>query len=322
MAKKPAKKQAPGALQRIRRPLLRAGGWLVVAALLTGAVALGSVRGWQAVAGNGRFTLSSISISPPAPDAHVRVEAMAAELGREVGDVLEGRSVFDQNVCWQLGHELSASPWVLRVRSIRRVLPDTLEADIVFRKPAAPVEWGGKTFIVDADGVWLPDEAFGGLYDSPEAWHRTDAPAMLDRALRAYPPRGRPWGGPPEAPGARLAVGARLYGYLEEEGLFNELPIKSVDVTGVGTRSGSGSEPEISLFTRDGVHIKWGMCDAYQDVPGLDHRRPVYPDERKLGMLRKKLQEYPGLCGLAYIDLRYNEIVTLAGPSIPSRPGR
>jgi cell division septal protein FtsQ len=209
-------------------------------------------------------------------------------------------------------HELRASPWVLDVRHVRRVLPNRLSIDLAFRKPAALVAHGTEAYMIDTDGYWLPDGERDGLFHRPKRWQGANAPVLVNHRLNHHPPRGRPWGGPAQA------VGARLYTFLEAKGLFTVLPVVEIDVTNVGRTTGPGVEPEILLTTRDGVEVKWGRCDAYADVPGLTHLSPFYSDERKLQMLSAKIREYPSLEGLQYIDLRFNKFFFRTAPQPPT----
>jgi len=310
MAKNGSRKKAsrsPEFLRKLRKLGMR---WLVraaVAALLLLALVVGARKAWASLTGGPEFKLSAATIS--LPDCHpiVQAPAMAAELRRQVGPVLQGASIFEPGLCGRVEQQLRANPWVLQVRSVRRQLPNQLQIDLVFRVPAGLVQYSGRTYMVDANGWYLPDGPGDGLYRRPPAWQLSDAPVIVCSSLRGLPPRGRPWINASDR-GDALAVGARLYSFLERNGLFQELAVRTIDVSRVGAKPGAANEPEIVLTTRDGVQVKWGRSDAYTLVAGLQDLKPLYSDERKLAMLRTKLAEYPELQGLRYIDLRFDRI--------------
>ena len=278
-----------------------------VVALMVAALVVGAVRAWTALAARPEFALSAALISLPADHPVVHGGAMAAELRRELGPVLAGASLFESDLCWRVDRELRASLWVADVRSVRRLVPNKLAVDVVFRTPAGQVSHGGRTWMVDLDGYWLPER----LYRRPARWSRPSAralapPVIVSPLVRNHPPLGRPWHGP------ALAAGARLYAFLETEGLFGEMEIRTIDVARVGLTDNAGLEPEIVLTTRGGAQVKWGRSDVYRSVRGLEELTPVYPDDRKLEMLRSALRKYPALQGVEYIDVRFRKIVELS----------
>ena len=272
---------------------------------MAAALGVGAVRGWTALAARPEFALSAAVISLPADHPMVHGEAMAAELRRELGPVLAGASLLESDLCLRVDHELRASPWVADVRSVRRLVPNKLAVDVVFRMPAGLVSHGGRTWMVDPDGCWLPER----LYRRPARWSRPGAPVIVSPLLRNHPPLGSPWHGP------ALAAGARLYAFLEGEGLFGELEVGTIDVARVGLTDSASLEPEIVLTTRGGAQVKWGRSDVYKSVRGLEELAPVYPDSRKLDMLRSTLRKYPALQGVEYIDVRFRKIVELSRPA-------
>jgi len=291
--KKKAGKQEKG-VARLRAALPRCLAWAGVLALVAVAVSLGASRLWAAVSGRPEFTLDASALSfhncPPCG----RRAQMASELRKQLSAAIGGRSVFDEDLCRRVEERLRAGPcfWIREVKSVRRLLPDRLELEMVFREPAALVQFGPDCYMIDADGYWLPDH----LYLLPEGWDTDRIPVIVNRKLRTSPPLARGWSGP------ALAVGARLHMFLLRSGLFDELPMKTLDVTHVGE---AGYEPDIVLTARNGVAIKWGCSDSYAQLEGLSLPSGRNPDSRKLEMLRTKMGDYPGLEGLNYIDLRW-----------------
>lgn len=304
MAKKTSKRDdaAAGAGRMARRCLI----WAAVLGLVVTALWLGATQVWAAIARRPEFVLDPSALSfrncPPC----VRGDEMADELREQLTVALGNASIFEEDLCHRVQNELRARPWVLEVKSVRRVMPHKLDVAVVFREPAGLVEFGNETYMLDADGYCLPTD----LYRLPEGWDSGAVPVIVDRRLGSAPPRAQKWDGP------SLAAGARLSAFLRGEGLFEELPVETIDVTNVGS---GGHDPEILMRTRNGVTIKWGCSDGYAGLGGLERSSWTNPDGRKLEMLRSKLKDYPGLEGLEYIDLRFNTKIFLR--PITQRPG-
>jgi hypothetical protein len=229
----------------------------------------------------------------------VNAEQMGRELRGELGRVPTGRSIFDPDIAGAVQRELNASPWVLEVRAVERQLPNTLLVRALFRKPAGRVLMAGRQYLVDAEGYWLRED----LFRLPSEWAAERTPFIVDRLLDRPPTLGERWGGP------RLAVGGRLAELLRRRGLFERLLITTIDVTGVGKNA---AEPEVFLTTAGGTIVKWGRSSAYGQVPGL--QRPVFltPDSEKVEMLLSKLDDYPELEGVRYLDLRFHGQIIFA----------
>ncbi len=266
--------------------------WLAVLTLLGAALWLGANRLWRTIRDRPEFALSPSGFTSLRGPRCVRHDVMMEELRRELSVVLEGATVFDKDLCYRVQRELRASPWVLDVESVRRLLPNKLQVEVIFREPAALLELGAGRHMVDRDGYCLPDS----LYRRPASLQGVRTPVIVNRALSGPPPRRRRWH-------VSLAVGARLCEFLLQEGLFDELPVSRIDVTNVGR---GGSQPDIVLLTEDGVAIKWGRSDAYAYLKDLPGAAPANSDRQKLQMLRSKLADYPALKGLEYIDLQFN----------------
>ena len=71
-------------------------------------------------------------------------------------------SAFDRDLLVAAADRLRENPWVENVRQVRRVYGqspgDTLEIDCDFRAPIALVEWGKFYWLVDGEGVKLPEQ--------------------------------------------------------------------------------------------------------------------------------------------------------------------
>jgi len=277
---------------RRERPL-RLALWLALFALMCVAASLGSRRLWLAVCNRPEFRVDPTAVALKGLPRWVKEGPMEAELRRQLEGVPPGRNLFDPGLAHAVQHELRACPWVLDVPKVQRALPNSLLAGAVFRKPAALVSFGGRRYMIDIEGYWLPDD----LFQEPPEWRQQAVPVIRDRLLQEPPPMGQPWDPP------RLEVGARLIQFLWEQGLFSRLHVESVDVTGVGRDT---VEPDIELITPNGARVKWGKSSTYAHVEGLQRPAFLVPDEEKLQMLLSKLDRYPDLRGLRYMDLRFH----------------
>jgi len=293
-------RKAPSAAAKAagrRLAWVRACTWVAVLGVLAAAAVLGSDRLWRAVCARQELMLDASSLSFSDCPPCIRRTAMLKELRGRLAALSQPACVFTQDLARRVAEDLADSPWVLKVEQVRRRLPNKLLVRARFREPAGVVGFEGWHCLVDNQGYWLPHS----LYRWPPDWDEENTPLIVDRSLKVLPVPGERWDGP------RLAAGASLTEFLRESGLLERLRIRTVDVTSVG---GAGTEPDIVLVTESGVRVKWGKADCYADIAGLSALLIVNSDRKKLNMLLDKLEEYPGLDGLEYMDLRFhNKIV-------------
>ncbi len=281
------------------KPVLRAAVWVLIIGALAGACWLGAARGWQAVEHRPEFRLNLHALTLRDCPDWVDCENMNRHLRGQMKALPADASLFRQDIARAVQHEMRASPWLLEVQEVDRVLPNNLQIRAVFRKPAGIARWNKQDYLVDKEGCYLPEEFFS----APPAWEGEDTPRIVDDILHEAPPIGRPWDGP------RMAVGARLSDFLRRKGVLERLRLSTINVTGVGRY---GTEPPILLVTDGGAKIKWGSSSLYKDVPGLSAAPSGPSDEEKLDMLLSKLGDHPGLRGIRYIDLRYHGKIIFA----------
>src|SRR3954469_12357608 len=140
-------------------------------------------------------------------------------------------STFDHQMLVDRVAMLKTNPWIRNVRQVRRVYGktpgDTLEIDCDYRAPIALVRWQKDYWLVDMDGVKLP-ERFSAA-DVPRIAIGKDGHTnirIVDGVMRPPPQPGKAWGG--EDLVAGLDMIRRLYGlpYADE--------IVKVDVANFG----------------------------------------------------------------------------------------
>ncbi len=307
MSRGTTRKQQAG--RRVRAVAVRLITGLGVAALVAVAGWMGTARAWEAVTGRAEFRLDLYALTLNDCPGWVNCERMREELLSQLCSLPQGVSLFDPRVAAAAHERLGRSPWLLGVREVARALPNRLLVTATYRKPAGVVEWRGDHYLVDKEGHWLP----GDVFLRPAEWEGVPGPVIVDRLLRRGPPKGREWGAP------RLAVGARLTEFLRREGLFAQLNVVSIDVTGVARHT---VEPEITLVTAGGTVVKWGRSSVYDEVDSLRSPAAIMPDSEKLAMLRSKIVERPGLRGMASLDLRFHGKIILIEQEAPAQPVR
>lgn len=271
---------------------MRVVAWTVLAGLVGAAGWVGAVRAWDAIAQSGQFQLDLQASALGETPAWVKGGPMSREIQQQLAALPAGVSVFNPDVAAAVHRQLSACPWLLEVGGVERRLPNTLQIQGTFRKPAGIAVWGGSRCLIDGDGYPLPER----LFNPPVEWRGQPLPVIEDRLLNQPPPVGRAWDWP------RMAAGAQLSEYLRRSGLFQRLQIATIDVTGVGRGT---ADPDIILTTAGGAQIKWGSSSLYADI-GLQEPAFLIPDAEKLQMLLAKLADYPGLQGIGYLDLRFH----------------
>jgi hypothetical protein len=206
-------------------------------------------------------------------------------------------STFDHQMLIDRVAMLKTNPWIRNVRQVRRAYGtkpgDTLEVDCDFRASIALVRWQKDYWLVDMDGVKLP-EKFAAA-DVPKIVIGRDGHTnirIVDGVLRPPPQPGKPWGGEDLAAGLEMV--RHLYGlpYADE--------IVKVNVANFGGRN-DYREAQVVLGTKFGTEIRWG-------APVGARSFEVRP-QQKFQYLRQVYEEF-GRCDARqkWIDVRYDKI--------------
>ena len=221
------------------------------------------------------------------------------------GSIAEGvrpagaHSSFDHQMLVDRVAMLKTNPWIKNVRHVRRTYGqrpgDSLELDCDYRAPIALVKWGKDYWLVDGDGVKLP-ERFSAA-DVPKIVIGRDGHTnirVVEGVQRPPPLPGRTWGGDDLAAG--LDMVRRLYGL----GFADE--IVKVDVSNFGGRVDL-RESQLVLGTKYATEIRWG-----RPIGARDDFIEVSA-ERKLDYVRQVYEEF-GRCDARqrWIDVRYDMI--------------
>ena len=267
-------------LDGVREGGARAWPLIVVGILLAVGLCLAGRAAWAGLAQRHEFRLSTAALSFSSCPPCVRPDPMLRELRKELSATLGDVSIFEPDLCNTIQQKLRGSHWVVDVTEVQRRLPNCLGMEIVFREPVAIVEAGGKFYMADRDGRWLPDT----LFVPPTSWQQHHPAVITHRSLSQAPAAGRNWNWP------NLAVGARFADLLMRKVSPDELSFTRVDVTNVGRND---LNPDILVWTAGGAQIKWGTSDIYDGVGGPVHPKTEPPVPTRGGPIYWGLDPIP-----------------------------
>src|SRR4051794_9537638 len=163
-------------------------------------------------------------------------------------------SAFDRQLLVDPASILKGNPWIKQIHQVRRAYgqkpADTLEIDCDYRAPIALVHWKDFYWLVDGDGVKLPEQftvqQLPGIVRGSD--HRLNI-RIIEGVSEPPVESGQRWIGEDLAAGLDLVK--MLYGqnYAEE--------IVKVDVNNFGGRV-DRNEAQINLITKYDTQVRWG----------------------------------------------------------------
>ena len=306
----PARKVAPApSPSPARRLALRAVGHLAVAAVLAGGLAYAAlasrafVERTDAEDAPARLTVTLIN----------RPAWMGDYLARQIAAVVPRAptSPFDHDLLVTAVDRLRASPWVRDVRQVRRAYGDgpgdTLVVDCEYRAPAALVRWRDAYWLVDNDGVKLPDPF------AEAQLPRVTVGADGRTALRIVTGVRLP---PPDVghklPGGDVAAALDTAKLLFSKPYLDE--VTGVDVSNFGGRL-DRRHPQVVLATRYNTSIWWGR------PPLADDFFVEVPVAKKLATLAAVVRQYGRVDGgKPFLDVRFDTALLPADDAPPAHP--
>jgi hypothetical protein len=296
MSKNKAAKSAvekPRALNRRgRRFLLHLAGFIAFAACLGAAIITARRYVDQKVA-EPVGPLKVVLLNQPAWMGDFLAQQIAATVPHAAG------SAFDRDLLVNAVTCLRANPWVRDVHQVRRVYGqrpgDTLEVDCEFRAPIALVQWGEYYWLVDGEGMKLPEQFTASHVPKIVIGRDGRMNIRIIEGVRQPPPEtGKKWAGQDLAAG--LGLVKLLYGkpYAEE--------LVSVNVANFAGRI-DPREAQLVLRTKYATEVRWG-----RPLDAKDFFAEV-PVSRKLEDLRAITQQYGRVdAGRPWIDIRYDKV--------------
>jgi hypothetical protein len=281
---KPVLKRSPNPFAELLRRQLR---WLLVGALVCGAIGGASYFVWRSVARQVlddeqyKLSLDGLTITPQ--PTWIRAD-LRKEIYREGG--FEQRvSLHEENLAERIAKTFALHPWVAKVERVS-LRGASVDVALVYRKPVCMVEVPGGVFPVDLEGVLLPRDDFtpAEARRYPRLSGVTTVPAGLV---------GMPWGDLHVVGGAEIADALA--------GCWQELNLDHIAVVAGGSR-----DITFELAARPGtVHagdrIVWGHA------PGTSNTGEPRV-EQKIATLKQFLGEpaagTPTSHGPLQLDLR------------------
>ena len=217
-------------------------------------------------------------------------------------------SAFDHQMLVDIDAMLRTNPWIKRVNRVRRAYDkkpaDTVEIDCEYRAPIALVHWRDYYWLVDGDGVKLPEQ-----YTADQLPRITMGPNRRLN-IRVVEGVGQP---PVESgerwPGDDLAAGLDLVKLLHGQPFAEE--IVKVDVSNYEGRT-NRRDAHLTLVTRYNTQIRWG-----RPVNSKDFFIEVSPAQ-KLTYLRQVYEQFHRIdANQPAIDIRFDKITYPSAPPLP-----
>jgi hypothetical protein len=276
----------------IRRALLNLFGCLVFAAAV-GATVIASRRYVDQRIAAPTGPLRVVLMNKPVWMSDFLAQQIAATVPRAAS------SAFDHQLLVAAANKLQANPWVRQVHSVRRVYGDrpgdTLEVDCEFRAPVALVQWGDYYWLVDGDGVKLPEQFTASNVPKIVLGRDGRMNIRIIEGVRQPPPvTGQRWIGQDLAAG--LGLVKLLYGkpYTEE--------LVTVNVANFAGRQ-DPREAQLVLRTKYATEVRWG-----RPLDAKDFFAEV-PVNQKLEDLKTVVEQYGRVdAGQPWLDIRYDRI--------------
>jgi hypothetical protein len=194
-------------------------------------------------------------------------------------------SAFDHKLLVDIVNSLQTNPWVKKVNCVRRLFDqkpgDTVAIDCEYRAPAALVKWGQYYWLVDSQGVKLPEqytaEELPRIMLSPDKHINV---RIIDGVSHPPTESGAIW------PGQDLAVGLEMARLLTGNDWAEQ--IRDIDVRNFDGRR-DPSSAQIVLVTRFGTQVRWGRPpgakDAFVEAPAtnkLAALQDIYNEDKRI----------------------------------------
>jgi hypothetical protein len=164
------------------------------------------------------------------------------------------RSSLDSRLLEQTAWALRSEPWIKEVRQVRRAFGhgpgDVVEIDAVFRIPAVLVEFGGAYWLVDSEGVQLPERFETDQLRLISLDGAGNIRFRIVTGVRTPPFKpGEPW------PGSEVRDAIDLARLLQGRDFAADIAV--IDVSNAEGRIDSAAA-FITMFTRQMTEVRWG----------------------------------------------------------------
>ncbi|MBF8276446.1 MAG: ftsQ [Candidatus Brocadiaceae bacterium] len=207
---------------------------------------------------------------------------------KNVAALQEEYGLYEDGLTRKIAEAYCKLPVVKRVDSISRIFPNTLDVKLALRKPAAIVQYGNKSYLVDNEGVVLPNEYY--LMPNPDY----DSPYIRGSKLSKPPPVGSTWSD------RGIAEGIELIAFLRLNNIHNLFKVVVVEVANV-RKKGRSEKSEIILWTEANTQIRWGCSSLIKQTSELTN------EEKLQNLLSIAKSEGTALKQMEYVDVRWDK---------------
>ena len=287
----PPPPEKPGLPTRIRRLLFRPRVLLLFAAIVSSTFVVPLlIQSLPSLRERDEFRVQSDAISMTPPPRWVPADFVERVL--ETSSVGAELSLLDNSLLKNLYEAFRRDPWVAQVVRVRKVPPNRVDVELVYRRPVAMVEVAEGLYPIDPNGTLLPP----GDFSAADA---NEFPLIRNVTSKPQGPAGTNWGDVAILGAARLAEALlqappRKPSHWERLGL---VAIRVPDATG-----STGIEDLcFELLAPGGSRIIWGRA------PGSTHPGELTV-EQKIGRLEKYVADFGGFDrphGPYEIDIRH-----------------
>jgi hypothetical protein len=310
-AKKASRREGDAGAAEERQPIRSFLKAVVMLAFVGGCV-FGYLRTRDHVAGNVTFRPV-----PPRVALKERPAWMSDSLANKILRVAApdvATSTFDHNqlvnIATLLRNHPDSAPWVRGVKSVRRAYDtapgDLIEVDCDFRAPVALVRWELYYWLVDGDGVLLPEQYTAAdlrkvTYDGDRVTLR-----IIEGVLQPPPESGQKW------QGLDVAAGIDMVKLLHGKPCADE--IERVNVANVidpkYPNRGDRREAQIVLITKYQTQVRWGRPITANDFI------PEVSPAQKLDYMAALVRDYKRVDGgHSSVDIRFEWVTVPSGES-------
>jgi hypothetical protein len=246
--------------------------------------------------------LNVVLVNKPAWMSEFLAQQIAATVPRAAS------SAFDHELLVAAAEKLRLNPWVRDVHSVRRLYGerpgDTLAVDCEFRAPIALVQWGDYYWLVDGDGMKLPEQFTASHVPRIVLGRNGRMNVRIIEGVKQPPPvSGQRWAG------ADLSAGLGLVKLLYGRSYAEELV--TVNVANFSGRK-DPREAQLVLRTKYGTEVRWG-----RPLDAKDFFAEV-PVSQKLDSMKSVVEQYGRVdAGQPWIDIRYDRITYPKPAGVP-----
>jgi len=224
-------------------------GFLVC--VVTAGLVVGAMELWRAIT-----RMEEFRVRP----GDAPLGAAAEREARAVALLRDGCGIFEPGLARRTAEAYLRSPYVRRVRWVRKRFPNQLDVKLELREPFAVIRPEGErrmAYVVDEDGVVLSPKVYRF---SPERLAGL-LPMVVVKRAKGYPCAGRVWRD------VTVREGIKMLRLCREQ-FAGRVGIREIEVERVVRRDGTVSA-HAWLVLKSGTRVQWGDTPSAVEAPGV-----------------------------------------------------